>query len=188
MCGIAGLLSARGLTADRISEDLQKMTRTLVHRGPDDGGVWCDVAAGVGLGHRRLSIVDLSPLGHQPMASRSGRYIITFNGEIYNYRELRTELIALAHAFRVTPTPRYCLPPSKNGDYSERWSAAPACLPSVCGTLASGFYISPEIVSGRSRSTTARLPVLFCLDRSSRHCAPAVAGPPTSTETRSRSW
>src|SRR5665213_1517843 len=100
MCGIAGMLSARGLTADRMTDDLQKMTRTLIHRGPDDGGVWSDAGAGVSLGHRRLSIVDLSPLGHQPMVSRSGRYIITFNGEIYNYRDLRTELADLAHGFR----------------------------------------------------------------------------------------
>jgi asparagine synthase (glutamine-hydrolysing) len=102
MCGIAGLMTAHGLTAERMAEDLQKMTQTLIHRGPDDGGVWCDATAGVGLGHRRLSIVDLSPLGHQPMASRSGRYIITFNGEIYNYRELRSELGARAHSFRGT--------------------------------------------------------------------------------------
>jgi asparagine synthase (glutamine-hydrolysing) len=100
MCGITGLLSARGRTAERLSDELRKMTQTLVHRGPDDGGVWCDAPAGVGLGHRRLSIVDLSPLGHQPMRSRSGRYSMTFNGEIYNYRELRTELITLAHTFR----------------------------------------------------------------------------------------
>jgi asparagine synthase (glutamine-hydrolysing) len=93
-------MTARGRAAERMAEDLQKMTRTLIHRGPDDEGVWLDAVAGVGLGHRRLSIVDLSPLGHQPMVSHSGRYIITFNGEIYNYRELRAELIARSHTFR----------------------------------------------------------------------------------------
>jgi asparagine synthase (glutamine-hydrolysing) len=68
------------------------MTETLVHRGPDDGGVWIDEKAGVALGHRRLSILDLSPLGHQPMASASGRFVMVFNGEVYNYSDVRREL------------------------------------------------------------------------------------------------
>ena len=68
------------------------MTDAIVHRGPDDGGAWVDAGMGVALGHRRLSILDLSPLGHQPMASASGRYVIAFNGEIYNHRALRKEL------------------------------------------------------------------------------------------------
>src|ERR1700692_2923491 len=102
MCGIAGFITAHGFTKERVAEELQKMTRTRIQRGPDDGGAWSDVSAGVGLGHRRLSIIDLSPLGHQPMASRSGRYTLTFNGEIYNYQELRTQLVARAHSFRGT--------------------------------------------------------------------------------------
>jgi asparagine synthase (glutamine-hydrolysing) len=73
------------------------MSRALAHRGPDDEGVWVDADAGIGFGHRRLSIVDLSPAGHQPMISASGRYVITFNGEIYNHAELRTELRAEGH-------------------------------------------------------------------------------------------
>jgi len=68
------------------------MAASLIHRGPDDGGVWVDAAVAIALGQRRLSIVDLSPLGHQPMVSASGRYVISFNGEIYNYRELRAEI------------------------------------------------------------------------------------------------
>lgn len=100
MCGIAGMLSAPAVTAERLTQDLQKMTQTLVHRGPDDAGAWCDAASGIGLGHRRLSIIDLSPLGHQPMASQSGRYTLTYNGEMYNYRELRAQLLARAHVFR----------------------------------------------------------------------------------------
>jgi asparagine synthase (glutamine-hydrolysing) len=68
------------------------MANTLRHRGPDDAGVWVDAAAGVALGHRRLSILDLSPAGHQPMVSPSGRYVIVFNGEIYNCQQLRREL------------------------------------------------------------------------------------------------
>lgn len=68
------------------------MTSAIAHRGPDDSGYWIDAEAGVALGHRRLSIIDLSPQGHQPMASASGRYIVVYNGEIYNYETLRSEL------------------------------------------------------------------------------------------------
>jgi asparagine synthase (glutamine-hydrolysing) len=76
------------------------MSDELRHRGPDDGGVYVDADAGVALGHRRLSILDLSEAGHQPMRSSTGRYVITFNGEIYNFAELSAELAALGHAFR----------------------------------------------------------------------------------------
>ncbi|HSP31171.1 MAG TPA: asparagine synthetase B, partial [Halomonas sp.] len=68
------------------------MADTLRHRGPDDGGIWVDGDAGVALGHRRLSILDLSPAGHQPMLSACQRYVLIFNGEIYNHQQLRTEL------------------------------------------------------------------------------------------------
>ena len=70
------------------------MIASLVHRGPDDHGVWIDEKCGIGLGHRRLSILDLSPQGHQPMISASGRYVIAYNGEIYNFREIRDKLTA----------------------------------------------------------------------------------------------
>jgi len=76
------------------------MTDTLRHRGPDDSGIWLDEAAGIGLGHRRLSILDLSPLGRQPMHSASGRYVICFNGEVFNFARLRAELEPLGHSFR----------------------------------------------------------------------------------------
>lgn len=76
------------------------MSDTLLHRGPDDGGSWVDAETGIALGHRRLAIVDLSPQGHQPMISADGRYVITFNGEVYNFLELRRELELLGHYFR----------------------------------------------------------------------------------------
>ncbi len=79
---------------------VQQMSQTLLHRGPDDGGIWVDAEAGIALGHRRLSILDLSPEGHQPMHSASSRYVIVFNGEIYNFLELRQELKSLGHRFR----------------------------------------------------------------------------------------
>jgi len=76
------------------------MTQQLIHRGPDDEGVWIDRDAGVVLGHRRLAIQDLSPYGHQPMTSASGRYVVAFNGEIYNFRSLQFELEGLGYTFR----------------------------------------------------------------------------------------
>jgi len=90
MCGFAGYLST--VKPDHATELLQRMGNAIAHRGPDDSGVWCDTEAGIGLSHRRLSIVDLSPAGHQPMPSASGRYVIAFNGEIYNHLMLRAEL------------------------------------------------------------------------------------------------
>jgi asparagine synthase (glutamine-hydrolysing) len=93
MCGIAGSLDARG---QRNRADLEAvasaMAGTLSHRGPDGSGVWVDEQAGLALGHRRLAIIDLTDGGRQPMVSASGRYVITFNGEIYNFQKLRSEL------------------------------------------------------------------------------------------------
>ena len=93
MCGIAGLLEKNiPLDGDAVRGIVRAMTSAIVHRGPDDGDVWVDSEAGVALGHRRLSIVDLSQEGHQPMFSACDRYVIAFNGEVYNYRDIRKEL------------------------------------------------------------------------------------------------
>src|SRR5512133_1448383 len=93
MCGITGFLNAAGgMDGGRMLATVTGMADTLQHRGPDDAGAWVDAEAGIALGHRRLSIVDLSPEGHQPMHSASGRYVISFNGEVYNFQELRAEL------------------------------------------------------------------------------------------------
>lgn len=101
MCGIAGFVDPRAATsAAEFDARLERMGQALRHRGPDNGGNWCDAASGVGLAHRRLAIVDLSPLGHQPMHSASARYVLAFNGEIYNYQELKRELAALGAQFR----------------------------------------------------------------------------------------
>src|SRR5947209_5986863 len=91
MCGIAGYWQIR--CRDGSFEDiLYRMGSSLVHRGPDDSGTFSDIEAGIGFAFRRLSILDLSPAGHQPMLSASGRYVIVFNGEIYNYQDIRAEL------------------------------------------------------------------------------------------------
>lgn len=96
MCGFAGFLGGTALYGTAGEQALlQRMADPLIHRGPNNGGYWCDVNHRIGLGHRRLSIVDLSPAGHQPMHSISGRYVIAFNGEIYNHLLLRQALEAI---------------------------------------------------------------------------------------------
>ena len=103
MCGIAGFIDARVETPEgRLVEIATAMTTVIRHRGPDDAGVWTDETAGVALGFRRLAILDLSPSGHQPMVSADGRYVIVFNGEVYNYSHLREVLLECGHAFRGT--------------------------------------------------------------------------------------
>ncbi|MCC2958538.1 asparagine synthase (glutamine-hydrolyzing) [Massilia sp. IC2-477] len=93
MCGFTGFLGASPFQEDGASRAvLGRMTDSIRHRGPDDAGYWLDVGHGIALGHRRLAIIDLSPAGHQPMPSSSGRYVIAFNGEIYNHVTLRDEL------------------------------------------------------------------------------------------------
>lgn len=92
MCGIGGIFST-GQTEDNLRQISQAMSQLLHHRGPDDSGVWTD-ARGIGLGHARLSIVDLSAAGKQPMSSKSGRYVLCYNGEIYNFRDLQSSLEA----------------------------------------------------------------------------------------------
>ena len=94
MCGIAGYLIGRaGASAAQSGPAvLPRMGKAIAHRGPDDTGVWADANAGVGMVHQRLSILDLSPAGHQPMAAPSARYMLVFNGEVYNHLDLRREL------------------------------------------------------------------------------------------------
>jgi asparagine synthase (glutamine-hydrolysing) len=93
MCGFAGFFQPTPIvSAAEMEAVATRMAERIVHRGPDDAGAWADPAAGIALGFRRLSIVDLSPAGHQPMHSASGRYVIAFNGEIYNHRALRAEV------------------------------------------------------------------------------------------------
>jgi asparagine synthase (glutamine-hydrolysing) len=103
MCGIAGILAPPGsLTGEALHASVLTMTERLAHRGPDDAGSFVDPDAGVALGHRRLAIIDLSAAGHQPMASASGRWVLSFNGEIYDHRRLRRHLEAGGVRFRGT--------------------------------------------------------------------------------------
>lgn len=103
MCGIAGFMDgSRGAYGDRMRDIAAQMGESLRHRGPTSGGTWIDEAAGVAFAHRRLAIIDVSDAGHQPMASADKRYVISFNGEIYNHLAVRAELeaAALAPAWR----------------------------------------------------------------------------------------
>lgn len=96
MCGIAGIFNLNGEPVSSVL--LRKMTDAIAHRGPDGEGFYID--SFIGLGHRRLAIIDLSPAGHQPMATAHNQYVITYNGEVYNFQELRAELEALGCQFR----------------------------------------------------------------------------------------
>jgi len=98
MCGLTGFLKADSFQArDELMTAVARMTAPLAHRGPNDAGHWCDAAHGIALGHRRLAILDVSAAGHQPMQSPSGRYVLVFNGEIYNHLSLRAQLDAGIH-------------------------------------------------------------------------------------------
>lgn len=100
MCGLAGIFTSNGLRAAELTCAVERMASSLGHRGPDDGGVWADPAAGIAFGFRRLAIIDLSEGGHQPMRSHSGRYTLVFNGEVYDHRTLREELERWGYPFR----------------------------------------------------------------------------------------
>ncbi len=100
MCGIAGVLTSAIGAREPLERNAMAMADSLAHRGPDDHGLWSDPEAGIALAHRRLSIVDLSPAGHQPMASADGRFVMTYNGEIYNFQDMRPELEARGIRFR----------------------------------------------------------------------------------------
>lgn len=95
MCGVAGIFHLNGTPVSGVI--LRKMTSAIAHRGPDGEGFYIDGC--IGLGHRRLAIIDLSPAGHQPMVTRDGRYILSYNGELYNFQELRVELEAQGYQF-----------------------------------------------------------------------------------------
>lgn len=95
MCGLAGFYTTENTPNETRLENLKRMSQAIVTRGPDGEGFWIDSESGISLSHRRLSIIDLSPQGHQPMLSHSGRYMISFNGEVYNYQSLKAEIISV---------------------------------------------------------------------------------------------
>src|SRR5712692_4406025 len=131
MCGIVGLASRVPIARPDL---LVAMRDTMRHRGPDDAGVWWSPDRRVGLAQRRLAIIDLSPGGHQPMTDASGQLWITFNGEIYNYQELRRELQARGHYFRTASDTEVILAAYRT------WGTD--CLSHLNGMFAFGLYDS----------------------------------------------
>jgi asparagine synthase (glutamine-hydrolysing) len=123
MCGITGFFDISLKRSQKeLREIVSKMADTLYHRGPDDSGVWVDEKSGIALGHRRLSIIDLSPAGHQPMYSATGRFVIVFNGEIYNYIDIRKELESEFNSSLITH--HSSLPPWRGHSDTEVMLAA----------------------------------------------------------------
>ncbi|HEV3141894.1 MAG TPA: asparagine synthase (glutamine-hydrolyzing) [Vicinamibacterales bacterium] len=100
MCGFAGVLTTAGFGHDDLADTARRMIAPIAHRGPDDSGIWADADAGIAFGFRRLAIIDLSPSGHQPMWSPSRRFVAMFNGEVYNFADLRRDLERRGFRFR----------------------------------------------------------------------------------------
>jgi asparagine synthase (glutamine-hydrolysing) len=149
MCGIAGLIASPGASPDRMV--LTKMTRALAHRGPDAEGIVIEGAAG--LGHRRLSVLDLSTAANQPMRDKTGRFILVFNGEIYNFREIRKDLEALGHVFTT------------NGDTEVVLSAfmqwGPKSLERMIGMFAIALWDCERQVLFLARDRLGKKPLFF---------------------------
>jgi len=158
MCGIAGFIDFHRQTSD---EDLRavakRMSDTLRHRGPDSEGTWVDPSAGVALGHRRLGILDLSRAGHQPMVSASGRFVIAYNGEIYNFQELRREFEQsddYSRAFRGQSDTEVMLA------CFDRWGVE-ASLPRFNGMFAFAVWDRQEHVLHLSRDRMGEKPLYY---------------------------
>ncbi|MGL4636262.1 MAG: asparagine synthase (glutamine-hydrolyzing) [Beijerinckiaceae bacterium] len=137
MCGIAGFALTNGGNRQALTRRALAMNTAIAHRGPDGDGIWVDEAAGVALAQRRLAIVDLSETGAQPMISASGRFVITYNGEIYNFQELRAELEQKGVQFRGTSDTEVLL---------EGWAqwGADALLPRLNGMFAFAVWDRDE--------------------------------------------
>lgn len=155
MCGLVGIIGGagefRGTETHRV---VRRMASTLSHRGPDDEGVWWDDDAGVVLGHRRLAIVDLSPAGHQPMLSSSGRFVIAYNGEIYNFPALRRELVGLGSRFRGNSDTEVLL------DAIETWGVE-VTLDRINGMFAFALWDRPARTLHLVRDRLGKKPLYF---------------------------
>lgn len=150
MCGISGVI---GLGGDIV----ERMLVSMVHRGPDGSGVWRNEAAGVVLGHRRLSILDLSEAGAQPMVDTSGHFVLTYNGEIYNYLEVRAELAALGVSFRSHSDTEVLL------EAYKQWGAD--CLQRFNGMFAFALYDDVRGTLFCARDRYGEKPFLFGLGK-----------------------
>jgi asparagine synthase (glutamine-hydrolysing) len=150
MCGIVGLASRWPV---RDPDRLLAMRETLCHRGPDDAGTYRAPDGRVWLGHRRLAIIDLSPAGHQPMADARGDLCITFNGEIYNYRDLRRELEGMGHRFRSASDTEVVLAAYR------AWGVE--CLPRLNGMFAFALFDRPARRVFLARDRAGEKPLFY---------------------------
>jgi asparagine synthase (glutamine-hydrolysing) len=154
MCGIAGRVNyASGAPVDPAV--ISRMCDLLAHRGPDGDGVWCE--GPVGLGHRRLAVIDLSPLGRQPMATDDGALTVTFNGEVYNFLELRAELEGLGHRFRSHSDTEVILAAYR------QWG--PDCVRRLAGMFAFVLWDAPRRRVFAARDRLGKKPFFYRLDR-----------------------
>ena len=155
MCGITGFLSTRSLPpGQELAATVGRMGLRLAHRGPDSSGLWVDEACGVAMAHQRLAILDLTPDGAQPMHSESGRFVVTFNGEIYNYAPLRDELAALGHAFRGSSDTEVLLAAA------EQWGLE-AALERFNGMFAFGLWDREQRLLHLARDRMGEKPLYF---------------------------
>lgn len=153
MCGICGFLSTDGnLAAESYPAMALAMAQTLVHRGPDDFGAWADPQSGIALGHRRLSILDLSAAGHQPM--ESGDFVIVYNGEIYNFLDLRRELEDFGHVFRSHSDTEVLL------EAIKRWGIKDA-LTRIQGMFAFGIWDRKKRSLSLARDRAGKKPLYY---------------------------
>ena len=170
MCGIAGALDRSG--APIPVELLRRMSDVIAHRGPDGEGQYAD--GPVGLANRRLAIIDPRPEGNQPMFDATGDYVITYNGELYNYRELRAELQREGRRFRTQTDTEVVL------NAYAAWG--PACVERFNGMFAFAIWnrrrvscSSPVTATASSRSTTPRSGRSSCSARRSSRCSSTTA-------------
>ncbi len=157
MCGLTGFLTLHSSHPDHAALVVKRMAETLAHRGPDDAGSWLDPAAGIALAQRRLAIIDLSPTGHQPMVSPSGRYVLVFNGEIYNHLEIRRKLEASWEqdlAWRGTSDTETLVVAI------ERWGLQ-ATLKMAVGMFALGLWDRQERVLSLARDRLGEKPLYY---------------------------
>ncbi|MEK7436300.1 MAG: asparagine synthase (glutamine-hydrolyzing) [Pseudomonadota bacterium] len=165
MCGIIGIASQSPVSA---RDWLLPGRDAMRHRGPDDAGIWWSAEACVGLGHRRLAIIDLSPAGHQPMQDSLEELCIVFNGEIYNFADLRRDLKAKGHAFRSDSDTEVIL-----GAYRE-WGTD--CLSRLNGVFAFALYDSRRRQVFIARDRAGEKPLFYALDKGALRFASELKG------------